>query len=88
MDEDDRYLAARRLLEAERVYRDHVGGDNPTPVPDGEAARCLQERAPKATAKKILRGWLDWFKIAEVPEQKPVFSEADRIEAHGLGVRL
>jgi hypothetical protein len=88
MNEDDRYLEARRVLEAERVYRGYVGRAGPAPVPDGEAARGLQERAPKATVKAILRGWLDWFKMAEVPQQEPVFSEADRIEAHGLGVRL
>jgi hypothetical protein len=42
MNNDDRsYLEARRLLEAERVYR-YVGA-NPAPMPDDEAARCLQE---------------------------------------------
>ena len=88
MNEDDRYLEARRLLEAERVYRGDVGGGGLVAVPAGEAAHCLRKRAPKATVKAILRGWLDWFKMAEVPQQEPVFSEADRIEAHGLGVRL
>jgi hypothetical protein len=88
MNEDDRYLEMRRLLEAERVYRGYVGRADPTPVSDGEAGCSVQRRAPKATVKRTFRGWVDWFRISKVTQQEPVFSEADKIEAHGLGVRL
>jgi hypothetical protein len=88
MNEDDHYLEACRLAEAERVHRGYVGEADSAPLPNGKAARFRQERAPKATVKEILRGCLQWFKIGEIPQQQPVFSETDRISAHGLGVRL